>query len=342
MPPFARDFFDLLADPIDRKPFRLKGHELIAENGAHYPIVAGIPVLLRSDVAHTHPTAVRTLRFAAWAKHGVIGLLDTVNLPEATKSQIRAEIAEGDWTEAVIKAMIPNTNGLAYRGVQLREIPIPTFPDAGGERLLDVGCAWGRWTLAAYHAGFRAIGVDTALGPLMAAKQLAKQSGADVHFICGDTRYLPFRSETFDRVFSYSTLQHFDDDDCQAALADIARVLIPSGRSRIQMANRAGPRSLWHQLGRGFRKPRRFEVRYRSLSQLRALFSNGIGPTEISADCFFGLGLQLSEIAHMRLMGRIATAASEILKRMPQAQLLADSVFCISEKMGTHQMPSSS
>src|SRR5262249_46204972 len=34
MAPLGGDFLDLLADPIDRKPLLLKGHQLMAENGA--------------------------------------------------------------------------------------------------------------------------------------------------------------------------------------------------------------------------------------------------------------------------------------------------------------------
>ena len=120
------------------------------------------------------------------------------------------------------------------------------------------------------------------------------------------------------------------------ALGEIARALGPDGSSTVQMANWAGVRSLWHQARRGFREPARFEVRYRSLPQMLAMFTAAIGPTTVSIDCFFGLGLQASDTRHMRPLARLATVASEQLKRMakvvPVLRSGADSVFMHSAK----------
>lgn len=324
-----------LVDPVNRMPMRRDGQRLIAQDGARYPVIDGVPVLLRADTAPTHRTALRSLRLAQWSQPETIDLVTALNLPDAVKADIRSDIAAGDNpVHAAIRRLIPLTNGLAFRTVRAGTIPIPQFPRQGaGEWLLDIGCAWGRWSIAAQRAGFRPVGIDTALGPLMAARRLALEHGAPIDFVCADARFLPFRDHAFDRVFSYSTLQHFADDDCAAALAEIARVLAAGGSSLVQMANRAGIRSLWHQLRRGLREPVRFEVRYRSLARLRELFA-AIGPTTISVDCFFGLGLQASDIAHMRLAGRLATRASEFLKlaqrRVPVLLAVADSVFCES------------
>jgi hypothetical protein len=104
------------------------------------------------------------------------------------------------------------------------------------------------------------------------------------------------------------------------------------------MANSAGLRSLWQQLRRGFRAPVGFEVRYRSLDRLRELFAV-IGPTSISVDCFFGLGLRASDIADMHPAARLATRASEVVKRaqrrVPALLAVADSVLC--ESIASHR-----
>ena len=174
------------------------------------------------------------------------------------------------------------------------------------------------------------------LGPLMAAKRFAAKQGVDVDYICGDARCLPFADGAFDRAFSYSTLQHFSDQDCALTLGEIARVLGSEGSSTVQMAHWAGVRSLWHQARRGFREPARFEVRYRSLPQMMAMFAAAIGPTTVSIDCFFGLGLQASDTRHMWPLARLATATSEQFKRMakavPALRSGADSVFLHSAK----------
>ena len=97
-------------------------------------------------------------------------------LREELKEQIRREIAAGsDAAEAVIRRLVPLSNGFGYRDLAPGDaIPIPRFyARGGGECLLDIGSSWGRWTIAAARAGFRAVGLDPMLGPLMAAKRFA-------------------------------------------------------------------------------------------------------------------------------------------------------------------------
>jgi 2-polyprenyl-3-methyl-5-hydroxy-6-metoxy-1,4-benzoquinol methylase/uncharacterized protein YbaR (Trm112 family) len=338
---------DCLVDPVERQPLAIAADRLVAKNGVAYPIVEGIPVLLRADLPPTHRGAARTVKLAEMARNGLpIELVAAVNLREDLKAQIRREVAAGnDAAEAVIRRLMPLSNGFGYRDLMPGDkIPIPQFPGRGnGESLLDIGCSWGRWTIAAARAGFRAVGLDPMLGPLIAAKRFAANNGVEVDFICGDVRCLPFADGAFDRAFSYSTLQHFSDQDCAAALDEIARVLAPGGSSTVQMANRAGVRSLWHQARRGFRAPVRFEVRYRALPQMLAMFDAAIGPTTAAVDCFFGLGLQASDASHMRPLGRLAATASEQLKRMtktvPALRFGADSVFLHSAKQPRRAQP---
>ena len=168
---------DCLVDPVERQPLFFAGDRLVARNGANYPIVEGIPVLLRADLAATHRGAMRTVKLADMARQGLpIDLIAAVNLREELKAQIRREIAAGsDAAEAVIRRLVPLSNGFGYRDLAPGDaIPIPQFFARGGsESLLDIGSSWGRWTIAAARAGFRAVGLDPMLGPLMAAKRFA-------------------------------------------------------------------------------------------------------------------------------------------------------------------------
>jgi SAM-dependent methyltransferase/uncharacterized protein YbaR (Trm112 family) len=334
-------WLSLLVDPIDRQPLHLDDRELIAASGVRYPIVDGIPVLIRPDLPPTHRSSIRTVKMVELARQGLpIDPVFAVNLQEQMKDRMRREIAAGsDPAEAVIRRLVPLTNGGGYRDLAPGdEIAIPAFPERGaGELLLDLGCSWGRWTIAAARAGFRAIGIDPMIGHLIAAKRFAASRGVDVDYICGDARCLPFADGAFNRVFSYSVLQHFSDADCVLALREIGRVLKPGGASMIQMAHHVGVRAIWHQFRRGFRDPARFEVRYRSLPHMAMMFADAIGPTSAAIDCFFGLGLQASDIAHMRPLGRAATITSEQLKRLaravPSLRVVADSLFMHSTKL---------
>jgi SAM-dependent methyltransferase len=165
----------------------------------------------------------------------------------------------------------------------------------------------------------------------MAARRVAKQMGLQVRHVVADARYLPFRSEVFDVVFSYSVLQHFSKDNVATALDDISVVLKPGATALIQMPNAFGIRSFQHLLRRGFREARNFEVRYWSLSELKRLFRRKVGPTSVTVDCYFGLGLQKSDIELMSPVIRVAITISEFLRKLslhlPFLKYVADSVY---------------
>jgi hypothetical protein len=100
------------------------------------------------------------------------------------------------------------------------------------------------------------------------------------------------------------------------------------------MANFLGIRSLYHQLRRKFREPRDFDVRYWSVRELLTTFEKAIGDTSISIDCFFGLGLQMSDREFMPPIPRLAVMLSEVLRKssgkIGALRYLADSVYVTS------------
>lgn len=66
------------------------------------------------------------------------------------------------------------------------------------------------------------------------------------------------------------------------------------------------------------------------------LFGAIIGPTKISVDCFFGLGLQGSDIEYMPFLFKIPIFLSEHLRKLssyfPFLIRIADSVYVEAEK----------
>jgi SAM-dependent methyltransferase len=157
---------------------------------------------------------------------------------------------------------------------------------------------------------------------------------------------LPFCDASVDAVFSYSVLQHLSEPDVELVLQDIARVLRPGGISLIQMPNKAGLRCLYHQMRRGFRAPRGFEVRYWTIRSLYATFGRLLGESTASVDCFFGLGLQKADMDLMPISHRVLIGLSEVLKGLsrdlPVLTKFADSVFVLSRKSGEGQKSTTS
>ena len=318
---------NILVCPVDQHALSRRGEKLRCASGHEYAIVCGIPVLLRADVPITHEAIRRSLAAA-----------QTGEVPHYWTSE-----ATHTGVDPLVQQIVGATNGHLYnRSIgKLRDYPIPVIrlPIASGETLLDVGCNWGRWSIAAAQKGYRVVGIDPDLEALVAASRIAKTKGLEISFVCADARHLPFKSSSFSRVFSYSVIQHFSKPDARAALSEIARVLKPQGESLIQMPNALGIRSLYHQVRRGFRTRNIFDVRYWTPRELSRTFRDIIGPTDTSVDGFFGLGIQASDLPILPLPYRVVVRASEALRKLtravPPLAHVADSLYLHSRQSRT-------
>ena len=312
--------------------------------GAFYPVVEGLPVLLRDDVEQTIGLARASLDRANGRlvdQRAPELFLESLGISDEEKAGVLALARQHSGSvDPVISYLLAATNGIAYKHLlgRLDHYPIPSFPLDGTGQLLDLGCSWGRWTLASAKRGFDVVGLDPSLGAVMAARRAAHALGVRARHVCGDARFLPFRDASFDAVFSYSVLQHLSEPDVELVLRDVARVLKPGGVSLIQMPNRLGLRCLYHQARRGFRAPRAFEVRYWSMHSLHQTFSRHLGESSALVDCFFGLGLQKADADLMPDSSRVLIGLSGILKGwsrdFPLLTSFADSVFILSRRAG--------
>lgn len=336
-------FVENLVCPVDHRPLRADAAELTCIGGHRYPVVDGVPIMLRPDVSQTIDLADASLRRATRHEHDPRAPelhLESLGISDAEKAEM-LQLAEKQGTvDPVVAYLIAATNGLMYRHLigRLDRYPIPDIPLAAGlgRRLLDVGCSWGRWSLAASVAGYDTVGIDPSLGAVMAARRVARQLGSVNRYLVGDARHLPFAAGTFDAVFSYSVLQHFSESDAEQAVAEMGRLLRPGGTVKVQMPTRFGVRCLYHQARRGFREPRDFEVRYWTLPELRRLFWSQVGSARVSVEGFFGIGLQASDARLMTPRLRLVLQASQRLQAasrfLPFMAWMADSVFIEATK----------
>lgn len=310
-----------LACPVDHGPLTERGGELACPAGHRYPVVDGIPVLLRPEVSHSHWAAEITLR------------------------QTRGEVAITDYppttgVDPFVQNAIGATNGNLYKPLigKLPRYPIPDLllPPGEGRSFLELGSHWGRWCIAASRAGYRAVGLDPSLNAIYAFRRVARQLGADCHYVVGDARHLPIGGASFDCVFSYSVLQHLPKEDVHRALAEIHRVLAAAGVSLVQMPNRFGPRALWHQLRRGFRPAREFEVRYWAPRELTREFGGRIGPSRLSVDGILCLCPQASDLDllpwYYRPIVHLSMLARRLERRLPPIRGICDSLYVRSTR----------
>ena len=242
--------WDLLACPRDKSRLCRDGATLFCEQNHTYPIVEGVPILLVAEAEQTHIEGTRALQVAE---------------TRDASSLARFQVAPHE-IDPFVKNSIGATNGGLYKHLvgNLTSYPIPRLRlPAGGNRLfLEVGCNWGRWCIAARRSGFRVVGIDPSLKAIRAANRVARQLGIEASYFVADSRYLPFREQVFDQVFSYSVLQHLSKPNARNSLVEIRRALKVGGNALVQMPNVFGIRCLYHQARRGFREGRDFEVRY--------------------------------------------------------------------------------
>lgn len=327
-----------LVCPDDHQPLQVEAQELVCGAGHRYPVIDGVPVMLRKDVQQTIELADASIgrAHADSRDERAPGFhLESLGISEAEKQGV-LELASRDGAlDPVVAYLVAATNGLTYKHLigELREYPVPQLPLERGEgrRLLDVGCSWGRWSLAAERLGYEVVGIDPSLGAVMAARRVATQLGVSNRYLVGDARHLPFAPRTFDATYSYSVLQHMHPADAGRAVAEMGRVLRPGGIAKVQMPTRFGVRCLYHQVRRLFREPVGFEVRYWTIPSLKRLFSEHVGPATVSVDCYFGIGLQVSDAHLMTPRLRRIVHASERLKSASRRWRIlfwaADSVF---------------
>jgi ubiquinone/menaquinone biosynthesis C-methylase UbiE len=96
-----------------------------------------------------------------------------------------------------------------------------------GQRLLDAGCGTGgflRW--AVDHGAFAHVaGIDIGADAI----ELARGRVPEAELVVGPLRMLPFADRSFDLVVTNDVLQHVPEGDVPASLAELRRVLDPTG-----------------------------------------------------------------------------------------------------------------
>ena len=337
-----RWYLENLVCPRDHNRLELLSDSLTCSAAHSYPVVDGVPVMLLGDEVQTIGAAEKSIKLAAGAQdeHLPGFYLDSLSITEIQKRGIIA-LARGGTSKVdpVVAYMIGATNGNLYNHLigNLDAYPIPRLRLArgGGQTLLDLGCNWGRWSIASAQIGYSVVGLDPQLGAIMAARRVSRQLGLSIRYIVADARYLPFAENSFDKVFSYSVLQHLSKENVATVVTEIARVLKPEGASLVQMPTPFGIRTLYSQARRRFRPAYGFEVRFWTIPSLKKLFSK-IGKTEISVDCYFGTGLQKSDSHLMPAKLKVALSISETLRKVSRFArplvYVADSVYVHSTK----------
>lgn len=286
--------------------------------GHDFPVIEGIPVLLVSDGEPSYPSFEEPLRD-----------------PPLLAVQDNA-------IDPFVQQHIVRTNGKLYRSLRgrLTRYPIPELPLPDGQLrcFLDVGSNWGRWTIAAVRKGYRAVGIDSSLAAARAGRRVARHLGVEVPFVVGDARHVPFLDCTFDVCFSYSVLQHLDKKLAGQAVKEMGRVTKVGGRLLVQMPNRFGLLQTVNRARQVLRRNRSpFRVRYWTPRELRSMFNDAIGPSQVYAASFFSLNAQAADLDMLPWREATLVRLSEVMRcatrRFPPLAAVADSLYVESRNV---------
>lgn len=105
-----------------------------------------------------------------------------------------------------------------------------------GKRLLEIGCGMGTDLLQFARGGARCTGIDLTPRSVEITRHRFELYGADGSFMISDGERLPFRSESFDVVYSNGVLHH--TPDTAGAIREVHRVLRPRGIAKVMLYHR--------------------------------------------------------------------------------------------------------
>jgi len=113
------------------------------------------------------------------------------------------------------------------------EPELAAFLEMGRERIgehgLDIGCGFGRHTLAALRMGYKMAAIDFSDVAVRNTHQLLLSEGFRADVRCASMHKLPFRDARFDFAFSWCVLNHGTREIFEQAISEAVRVLRSGG-----------------------------------------------------------------------------------------------------------------
>jgi SAM-dependent methyltransferase len=105
------------------------------------------------------------------------------------------------------------------------------------QRILDLGCGYGRFAIPLAKEGYNVKGIDITPALIKKAKLESKKTNIKIEFRIGDMRGLPYKNETFDAIICmWSVFMELNKETEQLkAIIEMLRVLSKKGFALIEM-----------------------------------------------------------------------------------------------------------
>ena len=157
--------------------------------------------------------------------------------PRSPPPSATARSSRPTGTRSTGTAWPPTGSAVAERqGSDVLTVDFERFPIAKGEKVLDMGCGFGRHAFALLRQGADVVALDHSqdevaeVAKWFAAMRTAGEvpAGASAIAVRGTAYGLPFADGTFDAIVAAEVLEHLPDD--RLAMSELVRVLKPGGR----------------------------------------------------------------------------------------------------------------
>jgi ubiquinone/menaquinone biosynthesis C-methylase UbiE/uncharacterized protein YbaR (Trm112 family) len=237
-----------------------------------------------------------------------------------------------------VQEYIAGTNGVMYVDLvgKLKEYPIPEIPieDSNNGLFLDIGIGWGRWMVAAARKGYVPMGIDIKLESCIASRKVLQQLGHKGITVQADLKALPFQSNIFDKVWSFSVIQHTHRQRANNCLKEIYRILQPEGSTTLEYPIKHGIRNTLFILNRTTNEEDDYDswcVRYYSVKELKEIFDAIFGNFSYHSHCYFGIGILPIDMKYVHTKYKPLVLSSLLLTKLSDfitpLRLVADSIF---------------
>ena len=243
----------------------------------------------------------------------------------------------------IVQQQISATNGIHYKDTIgfLNEYPIPEIPvdPAGPDNLLlDIGCGWGRWLVAASNKKYIPIGIDLRLEFCETARSVVQDHGGNAYTVVADLQQLPFQENVFDVVWSFSVIQHTHYNRLISCLEQIERTLKSGGYCFLEFPNKNGLRNRFGPA----KTPNNmdfdsWDVRYYSPAEYQKIFSEFFDNFQFYNHSALGIGILPGDLKYAKgFKNKTVIGLSRMLSRFVETikplKAISDSIYIKSVK----------
>jgi SAM-dependent methyltransferase len=162
-------------------------------------------------------------------------------IPRFVESDLYVGNFSFEWTHHATTQM--DSDRSLYSQQMFHQLTYWKEPQLKGKLVLDVGCGTGRYVDVAEKMGAIVVGVDLSFAVDSAQKNLGSRN--NVHLVQADIFHLPFRTKSFDVIYSLGVLHH--TPDTKKAFSVLPDLLKPGGTIAVWVyARYFGQR--WHDI----------------------------------------------------------------------------------------------